>query len=392
MSAAPNNLSNSSSFPRSKRGTDTLTWVLTLISLFLIVIGTLAMVVLQKYLMEESFDLRQQAAEIVQCNESCVSNAQCEINHLCYQGRCRLADNPGNVNCEGVPDQGLDFGCDHYCADSRECADDFICLENRCRLPDNPDDSNCRPSTATIQEKINETCNDDCASHADCSINMRCYGGLCRLASNPSNVDCQLQTIANTAVRQPSPTPTLTPTLKGGPEATLTAEATDSVKPATPAAIILPSPSPSPKINTHPIPTPLPEEKTALDTVINSLKQWGIPVNTIPIIVVGAGTVLLLLVLIPKIIDHFKHKELKAASPRNPRNPSPVNANNQKPPTLTTNQLEHPVQPQSPTQTAAIQSKPAQSTPPANDHRTSQSSRSTMVDRLKEKKIEVPKG
>ncbi len=357
MSAAPNTLSKLSPFSRSKRETDTLTWILTLISLFLIVFGTLAMVFLQKYFMEESFDLRQQAIEIRQCNESCDSNAQCEINHFCYQGRCRLADNPTNSDCEGVPDQGLNFGCDHYCADSRECAGEFTCLENHCRLPDNPDDPFCRPSTETIQEKISETCNDACASHADCSINMRCYGGLCRLASHPSNPDCQPQTTVTTPIRQPRPSPTATPSLKGGPEATESTAATDSAQPATPAAIIQPSPSPSP--TTRPIPTPLPEEETALDAVINSLRDWGVPVNTLPIIAVAAGAILLLLVLIPKIIDHFQNDELDLSSSATTQRTEP----SQKPPTLTTDRLEHPVQPQS-----------------------------SMVNRLKEKKIEVPKG
>ncbi len=381
MSAAPHHLSNLSPLTQSRRSAaDTWTWIITLFSVFLIIFGTLAMVLLQKNLQEESFDLRQQAAEIKQCNENCNSNAECEVNHFCYQGRCRLADNPGNANCEGVPDQGLNFGCDHYCADSRECAVEFTCLENRCRRPDNPDDQFCRPSTVTIQEQIRETCNDSCTSHADCALNMRCYGGSCRLASNPSHTNCLAKTTVTTTVRKPAPKPSPTPLPKGGREATQAAEATGAAQPATPAAIIRPNPSPSPA--TRPTPVPLPEEKTALDTVLNSLRQLGVPVDILPVVAVAAGVILLLLVLIPKIMEHFQGNQ-----PQTGRPPS-------KPPQLETHQLEHSVQPQ------AVKPQPirpqagaqTQSTSPQPANPVNQFDSSSMINRLKEKNIQTPKG
>lgn len=41
--------------------------------------------------------------QIVGCNEPCAHNHQCEPDHFCFQGRCRLADNPESPTCELTP-------------------------------------------------------------------------------------------------------------------------------------------------------------------------------------------------------------------------------------------------------------------------------------------------
>jgi len=39
--------------------------------------------------------------QIVGCNQACASNRNCQPNHFCYQGRCRLASNPTDELCGG---------------------------------------------------------------------------------------------------------------------------------------------------------------------------------------------------------------------------------------------------------------------------------------------------
>jgi len=41
--------------------------------------------------------------QVVGCNEPCTHNHQCEPDHFCFQGRCRLADNPESPTCELTP-------------------------------------------------------------------------------------------------------------------------------------------------------------------------------------------------------------------------------------------------------------------------------------------------
>jgi len=39
--------------------------------------------------------------QIVGCNQACASNRNCQPNHFCYQGKCRLASNPTDELCGG---------------------------------------------------------------------------------------------------------------------------------------------------------------------------------------------------------------------------------------------------------------------------------------------------
>jgi hypothetical protein len=221
------------------------------------------------------------------CNNSCSSSSECEANHRCYEGQCRLVTNISSSSCQPESDQGLSFTCNQYCADSRECDDQYACQNNRCRRADNPDNEFCQAPTATIQGNITSSCNVSCNVNADCAVNLRCYYGSCRLATNPSSTTCAAYTKQTVSSLYAEDT-------KGIDD---DQEATDA---AAPAATI------SAKSTLQPLPSPdtvkLPEEKTALDSLLNSLRNIGIPTNLLPIVAFVAGGLLLLLIIIPKLL------------------------------------------------------------------------------------------
>ncbi len=69
----------------------------------LVIIISLAGLVVVTGAMQQPQDSRSQAAgeyNIVGCNQICEHNHQCQPNHFCYKGRCRLADNPESINCD----------------------------------------------------------------------------------------------------------------------------------------------------------------------------------------------------------------------------------------------------------------------------------------------------
>ena len=43
-----------------------------------------------------------QVGAVNSCNESCRANAECDVDHWCYQGKCRLATNPTSTTCSPV--------------------------------------------------------------------------------------------------------------------------------------------------------------------------------------------------------------------------------------------------------------------------------------------------
>lgn len=73
------------------------------------VYGAFAMIVFMSTLVVTSQaslqtqNLASQASyQIVGCNQACASNRNCQANHFCYQGRCRLAANPQDETCGGT--------------------------------------------------------------------------------------------------------------------------------------------------------------------------------------------------------------------------------------------------------------------------------------------------
>jgi hypothetical protein len=249
------------------------------------------------------------------CNDSCSSNSECETNHRCYDGQCRLVTNVSSTTCTEQTDQGLSFGCNEYCSDSNECDDDYTCLENKCRRSDNPDSSSCQVPSSAIQANITNSCNTSCGTNNDCAANLRCYYGACRLATNVSSTTCSAATIKTVSNLYKKTAPVAP---KGGD---LSAEDEDATDSTTPAAIISkPSPSPTPT-NTEPL-----ADETAMDAIINSLQEAGIPVNLLPIIALGIGGLLLLLIVIPKIFGRkAKQSPVAPATMARPQVKMPVN-------------------------------------------------------------------
>jgi len=320
------------------------------------------------------------------CNDSCSSNAECETNHRCYSGQCRLVTNVSSTTCTNQTDQGLSFGCNEYCADSNECDDSYTCLENKCRRSDNPDNSSCQIPSSAIQESITASCNVTCSANKDCAANLRCYYGECRLATNVSSTTCAAataKTVSNLYVK-PAAVPT---TPKGGDLEDDELDATDSTIPA--AIISKPSPSPSPTSYVKP---PLKDE-SALDAIVSSLQEAGVPVSLLPIIALGIGGLLLLLIVIPKIFGRknksnkvngaaregalgHKHEQQLQTKINDLKKQPPV-----APTTMARPQVTTPVaQPITPITPAAPDPRP-QPTPP----------QSPMMDRVKEKGINPPK-
>jgi hypothetical protein len=238
------------------------------------------------------------------CNESCDSNAECEANHRCYSGQCRLVTNVSSETCEEYDpgDQGLSFGCNEYCADSNECGFGYSCLENKCRRGDNPDDEYCRVPSDTILAEITANCNQDCSSNADCSMNMGCFAGMCRLATNPSSSTCSAPTAKTVSTLYAN---NAKGNLKGGvlDDDENNKDKTD----ATPAAIIS-TPTPSPESAAMLDDDFFPEEKTALDTLMAALNRAGVPTSMLPLLALGVGIVILLVILIPRALAAINHR------------------------------------------------------------------------------------
>lgn len=216
---------------------------------------------------------------IVGCNQSCESNANCSTNLRCYDvggnKRCRLATNPANESCQGIPDQGLNFACNEYCSDSSECAGDLTCWYNRCREAANVSSVSCTPPDADLNQLMQDNCGDSCSSNRDCVINMRCYSGSCRLATNPTSQSCAVAPpTKRTAPTASQPkggigNPSITPALSSSPKVSPTAtEASES-------AVLEPSPTAIIPITQTP---PEPENKSGLfDQIRNWFSQLKLP-------------------------------------------------------------------------------------------------------------------
>lgn len=79
------------------------------------------------------------------CNENCATDTECRSEYFCFQGDCRLRDDPEDEKCGSKPDLGLHKGCNEYCANTGECDDAYICYYNRCRLEEDKTDETCTP-------------------------------------------------------------------------------------------------------------------------------------------------------------------------------------------------------------------------------------------------------
>lgn len=82
--------------------------LLPVVGAFLVIFGAFGLVFVQEPL-QESQDIRPDASvggQIAGCNQSCIQNADCDINFRCFKTeigpRCRLATNPSSNTCSPV--------------------------------------------------------------------------------------------------------------------------------------------------------------------------------------------------------------------------------------------------------------------------------------------------
>jgi hypothetical protein len=233
------------------------------------------------------------------CNQSCSSNSECNTNLRCYNGACRLAANPESSSCSNPTDQGIHRSCDQYCADTNECASGYTCFYNKCRLPSNPDSSSCSAATATTYQQIALSCRQRCSSNTQCATNLRCYQGECRLATNPTSTTCSAPVIY------------YNPGTTTGPEKGTQLPA-DYASP-----VVYSSVAPSPSSTSNPFPTPKPvtvqPKKSALAELLQSLKDRGLPLQTLLLI---AGLVIFLIVIVILFLNY--QREMNANSSSSP--------------------------------------------------------------------------
>lgn len=264
-----------------------------------------------------TFNVTTGSTTVKSCNESCSSNAECPVNHRCYESRCRLVTNLSSTSCTNPPDQGLNRQCNEYCADTRECGTGFTCFFNRCRRPDNPDSEVCTPSTAAQQQAVAASCNQTCTNNAGCAANMRCFQGQCRLATNVSSTSCS-PTSAKTvspiyenkgrggqATASPLPAATLRPAATATSGATASPSATAS--PTATGAGIIASPSPSPIAMPSPSPSAhsMIVEPEPSNPVLALFERFGI---TLPLAAMALGFILLLIVIVLTIMNQLRKR------------------------------------------------------------------------------------
>lgn len=286
------------------------------------------------------------------CNESCGSNAECAVNHRCYEGRCRLVTNPTSTSCVNPPDQGLNRQCNQYCADTNECASGYSCFFNRCRRPENPDSVTCGVTSTTQQQQMAASCNRSCNTNADCAVNLRCYQGSCRLATNVSSLTCS-------AVTKPTVSSIyggdetkggITPTPAPG-VATSSATprpSTDSAT-ATGSGVATPRPTSTPPVQpvVSPAPTAAPESGISSFTA-----RLGV---MLPMLALIGGAILLLIVMISMIIGISKRR----------KGPSSVTVTKSGSYEQELQAKINALQAQSPAPTSSVPPTPVQPTPPA---------------------------
>lgn len=215
------------------------------------------------------------------CNQSCTSHAQCQLNQVCYQNRCRLSTNPTSDTCVNPPDMGIHRTCNQYCADTNECAAGYTCWYNQCRLPSYVDSPTCTVPTTYVIERIRLNCNRVCDSNSQCGVNLRCYDGFCRSATNPLSPTCSGQRVVivdnEPGKGEEMPEPFTLPSPSSSASA--------SVKPSA-------SPSDTWGYNKYPSPLPSPTPTSALDDVIANLTDRGL---SLPLLALGAGLLLLII-------------------------------------------------------------------------------------------------
>lgn len=103
------------------------------------------------------------------CNEYCSSNNDCASGLSCYWNRCRNPLSLSNVSCQTssststtsyssstlLPSDAYDlttYGCNHGCNNNRDCNANMRCYQGSCRLADDPENQNCGSLTSSLNE------------------------------------------------------------------------------------------------------------------------------------------------------------------------------------------------------------------------------------------------
>lgn len=121
--------------------------------------------------------------EIKSCNEACNSSGECEVNHFCYSGYCRLVDNPTSLTCSTTNDDSTNN-------DMTDKNDDLSSLNNNDNYDQYYNDEDNTNNTQQLAVVTAPNCNDTCTSHNDCHDNLRCFNGNCRNMANPKSSTC----------------------------------------------------------------------------------------------------------------------------------------------------------------------------------------------------------
>ena len=347
------------------------------------------------------------------CNALCFTNAQCGPNQRCFdtgtEQRCRLVTNVSSTSCASPSTLGQNRSCNESCTDSRECGTGLSCWYNLCRNSVSVEDASCAVPSATQQQALAAQCNTTCQTNADCANNLRCFANECRLATNPSSTTCSPASAATVSTRYPN---------KGGTFATTTTPAPQPSAPPTVLPSTAPSTAPTPLPTETPVPSLEPtatdtfsQDRTAFDDFISLFKQadpralttWfqsqlsaeqlAVATQFLPIVLVGIGLLILLIVIGFFIKQFFQKDRTPHVAPQTFSNKpadktSGVTLTSTKKEAATTPTIPKLPDSPAPRMTHSLGMQPATS-PSSRTSATTASS--PMLDRLKAKGVTPPK-
>jgi hypothetical protein len=111
--------------------------------------------------------------------------------HICYFNQCRLAEYPDRADCS-IPQETTPItyvtptpaiGCNENCLSNRDCSNnDHICYEGKCRLADYPASTSCTvpqtPSQPKMPEELPQSGSDDLINWIKAGIGILGAGAL----------------------------------------------------------------------------------------------------------------------------------------------------------------------------------------------------------------------
>lgn len=238
------------------------------------------------------------------CNETCSSNADCKDNFACHDTgdgkRCRRSDNLSSASCQRDTSK-RNLSCNANCTGNNQCTEGLTCSNGHCRNPYDTGSTSCAAPSSQILQAIKDSCDRGCTTNSGCANNMRCFNGTCRLATNPSSTSCTAatETVVTKGYIHPTPAPVATPKATATPTAT-----TSSVVTATPIPTPIPTSTPTP--TPEPTPESQPNE-SVLDTFFSRITNifnndmWSgsfFSSAMLPIAIIGAGILLLIMAIV----------------------------------------------------------------------------------------------